>query len=109
MMVVGGIPVVIGALIFGSGTWTMLSGRGMIALAYVIFVAMVFCHWAFMRLVTMLPATITGISSLMVPVVGVFSGMIMLGEKPGASEWGALVLILSALAVILLPGRSTTR
>jgi drug/metabolite transporter (DMT)-like permease len=56
-----------------------------------------------MRLVKMLPATIIGISSLTVPVVGVFSGMLMLGEKPGAAEWGALLLILGALAVILLP------
>jgi len=106
MMLLGGIPVALGAVLFGGTEFSLLSGKAVLALVYVIFVAMVFCHWAFMRLVTMLPATITGISSLTVPVVGVFSGMLMLGEKPGMAEWGALVLILCALAVILVPPRS---
>jgi drug/metabolite transporter (DMT)-like permease len=106
MMLLGGIPVLLGAALFGGSEFKPLSGKALVALAYVVFVAMVFCHWAFMRLVSMLPATITGISSLTVPVVGVFSGMLMLGEKPGAAEWGALLLILCALAVILLPSRA---
>jgi drug/metabolite transporter (DMT)-like permease len=105
MMLVGGIPVAIGALLFGGTDFHTLSAKTWLALAYVIFVAMVFCHWAFMRLVTMLPATIIGISSLTVPVVGVFSGMLVLGEKPGAAEWAALVLILAALGVVVMPSR----
>lgn len=107
MMLLGGIPVLLGALLFGGWEFKPLSAKALAALVYVVFVAMVFCHWAFMHLVKMLPATITGISSLTVPVVGVFSGMLMLGEKPGAAEWGALLLILCALAVILLPSRAT--
>ena len=106
MMLLGGIPVLVGAILFGGTEFKPLSLKATIALAYVVLVAMVFCHWAFLRLVTMLPASITGISSLTVPLVGVFSGMLMLGEKPGAAEWGALVLILCALAVILVPSRS---
>ena len=106
MMLLGGIPILIGALLFGGTEFHGLSPKSWLAMAYVVFVAMVFCHWAFMRLVTMLPATITGISSLTVPVVGVFSGMLVLGEKPGAAEWVALVLILCALAVVMLPGRN---
>lgn len=106
MMLLGGIPVLVGALLFGGSEFKLLSSKALLALAYVVFVAMVFCHWAFQRLVKMLPATITGISSLTVPVVGVFSGMLMLGEEPGAAEWGALALILCALAVILIPSRS---
>ena len=103
MLLLGGVPILLGALLFGGWELQALSGKALLALAYVVFVAMVFCHWGFQRLVRMLPATITGISSLAVPVVGVFSGMLMLGEEPGAAEWGALVLILCALAVILLP------
>ncbi|MEO8136798.1 MAG: DMT family transporter [Betaproteobacteria bacterium] len=105
MMLLGGIPVVLGAILFGGTEFTPLSVKATFALVYVVFVAMVFCHWAFMRLVQMLPATITGISSLTVPVVGVFSGMVMLGEKPGMADWAALVLILCALAVIMVPRR----
>jgi drug/metabolite transporter (DMT)-like permease len=103
MMLLGGIPVLLGAILLGGDQRNALSGRALLALVYVILVAMVFCHWAFMRLVTMLPASITGISSLAVPVVGVFSGMWILGEQPRVAEWGALALIVGALAVILLP------
>lgn len=106
MMLLGGIPVLLGAVFFGGSEFKLLSGKALVALAYVILVAMVFCHWAFLRLVSMLPATITGMSTLTVPVVGVFSGMLMLGEKPGAAEWGALLLIMGALAAILLPSRA---
>lgn len=109
MMLIGGIPVAIGALLFGGTDFHNLSAKSWAALVYVIFVAMVFCHWAFMRIVTMLPATITGISSLMVPVVGVFSGMLVLGEEPGAAEWAALMLILGALGVVLMPSRGPTK
>jgi len=108
MMAVGSVPVALGAILFGGTDFHGLSVRSLLALVYVIFVAMVFCHWAFMRLVTLLPATITGISSLMVPVVGVFSGMLVLGEQPGAAEWAALVLILAALGVVLLPSRGVS-
>ncbi len=103
MMLLGGIPVLIGAALFGGSELQNLRATTWVALAYVIFVAMVFCHWAFIRIVTLLPATITGISSLTVPVVGVFSGMLMLGEQPGTAEWLALALILGALAVVMIP------
>lgn len=105
MMLLGGVPVFIGTLLFGGTDIHNLAPATWVALAYVIFVAMVFCHWAFIRIVTLLPATITGISSLMVPVVGVFSGMLVLGEQPGTAEWAALVLILAALGVVLLPSK----
>ena len=90
----------LGALLFGGWELQALSGKALLALAYVVFVAMVFCHWGFQRLVRMLPATITGISSLAVPVVGVFAGMVVLAEKPGPAEWGALLLILSGLYML---------
>jgi drug/metabolite transporter (DMT)-like permease len=32
--------------------------------------------------------------------------MLVLGEKPGAAEWAALVLILAALGVVVMPGRN---
>jgi len=106
MMLVGGIPIVIGTILFGGSDFHWLSAKASLALAYVVVVAMVFCHWSFLRLVKMLPAMIIGISSLSVPVVGVFSGMLILGEQPGSAEWVALLLILGALVVVMLPSRA---
>jgi len=43
------------------------------------------------------------ISMLIIPVVGVLSGMLFLGERPKWSEYAALLLILSALATVIRP------
>jgi drug/metabolite transporter (DMT)-like permease len=36
-----------------------------------------------------------------VPIVGVFSGMLVLGERPGAAEWAALVFVIAAMYLVL--------
>ena len=43
----------------------------------------------------------SSLSSLPVPVVGVFSGMLFLGERPGPSEFIALALVLASLFAVL--------
>jgi drug/metabolite transporter (DMT)-like permease len=49
--------------------------------------------------------TTFSLSMLMTPVVGVFSGMLFLGERPGWIEFGALLLVLACLATVLIPPR----
>jgi threonine/homoserine efflux transporter RhtA len=44
---------------------------------------------------------ISSLSSLPVPVVGVISGMVVLGEQPGVQEWIALALVVVALFIVL--------
>jgi threonine/homoserine efflux transporter RhtA len=39
----------------------------------------------------------------MVPVVGVFSGMLVLGEHPQWTDFAALVLVTASVATVLLP------
>jgi O-acetylserine/cysteine efflux transporter len=46
-------------------------------------------------------------ASLPVPIVGVFAGMLVLGERPGPGEWTALALVLCAMIAVLWPGRAT--
>ena len=41
----------------------------------------------------------------MIPIVGAFGGMLLLGEHPQWSDLAALVLVVAALAVVLLPQR----
>jgi drug/metabolite transporter (DMT)-like permease len=43
----------------------------------------------------------------MIPVVGVLSGMVLLGERPQWHDIGALLFVFAALAAVLLPGRRT--
>ena len=54
-----------------------------------------------------LPATISGLSSLIVPIVGVVAAWAQLGERPSAAEGTGIVLILAALALLALAGRET--
>jgi drug/metabolite transporter (DMT)-like permease len=55
-----------------------------------------------------LPPTIAGLSSMLIPVVGVFSGMIALGERPTATDVAALASISAAVVAALLPRSDET-
>jgi drug/metabolite transporter (DMT)-like permease len=46
-----------------------------------------------------LPATISGLNALAVPIVGVIAAWIQLGERPSLAEGGGMLLILSGLAL----------
>ncbi len=53
-----------------------------------------------MRLVTLVPVSVSSLSSLITPLIGVISGILLLGEQPGWPEYSATVLILGAVAVV---------
>jgi drug/metabolite transporter (DMT)-like permease len=80
-----------------------LSSETLLAVAYIFLFPMVFCQWAFFRTVRLFPATIAAIGTLAIPVVGVYSSAVILGESVGWREFIALSLICSALASVLLP------
>ncbi|HEY4374499.1 MAG TPA: DMT family transporter [Burkholderiales bacterium] len=102
MMVVGGLPTAALALAFESALPPPLSIAAWAAVAYNVAVAGVVCYWAFYKLVNMVPASVAGIASLIVPVVGMLTGMVFLGERPTMSDWIALALIVGALGVVLV-------
>ena len=80
-----------------------LSARGWFAVAYNVFLAGTLAHWAWFTLARTLPVAVSSLSSLPVPVVGVISGILLLGERPGPQEWLALALVVTALFVVLFP------
>ena len=81
---------------------TELSGRATIALIYLFVLPMVFCQWAYFKVVRLFPAAIAAIGTLAVPVLGVFSSALILGERVGWNELFALILICGALASVLV-------
>ncbi|HEX6956733.1 MAG TPA: DMT family transporter [Ferrovibrio sp.] len=105
-MLLGGIPIFIMAPLFESDRWALYSTGAWLAVLYNASICFVFCYWAWNILVRQLPAGISGLSTLMIPVVGVFSSMLMLGEEPGWPELAALALVATALALILKPARA---
>ena len=105
MMLLGWLPLLLAAPLFDPQplvtTLATLSARGWFALAYNIFLAGTVAHWAWFTLARTLPVAASSLSSLPVPVVGVFSGIVLLGERPGVQEWLALGLVVLALFVVL--------
>jgi drug/metabolite transporter (DMT)-like permease len=104
IMLLGGVPIFAGALLFedlgalrGIGLWPALG------VAYNVIVAFAFAHWAWIKIATSVPVSVFSISMLIIPVVGVLSGMLFLGERPSWAEYAALVLIIAALATVIRP------
>jgi drug/metabolite transporter (DMT)-like permease len=75
-------------------------------LLYNIVFAVAFCHVVWSMLARKLPPAASGLSVMLIPVLGVFSGMWLLGERPYWQDYTALTLILLALSTVLLPART---
>ena len=69
-------------------------------------ISMAFCHVVWLRLARRLPPAASGLSMMMIPALGVFSSMWLLGEQPRWQDFVALALIVFSLATVLLPSRA---
>lgn len=102
IMLLGGAPIFVGALLLEDfrelgnvGLWPALG------LAYNVLVAFAFAHWAWIKIAISVPVSVFSISMLVIPVIGVLSGVVFLGERPSWSEVAALVCVLAALATVI--------
>ena len=112
LMIVGWVPIAIAAPMLDPNLLNAVrdfSPTAWFAIAYNIALAGTAAHWAWFTLARTLPVAVSSMSSLPVPVVGVFAGMIVLGERPGPAEWIALALVVCALVAVLWPGRGATK
>ena len=108
-LLLGGLPVAAGALLLenplGLADISLKAGA---TLLYLVLGPMIFCHWAFFVVVRMFPANVAAISTLSIPVIGVFSSALLLGEPVTAAESLALLLVVAALG-LTSAGRSAPR
>jgi drug/metabolite transporter (DMT)-like permease len=105
-MLASAIPVVLAAtLLFERPQWRLPVPIEWASITYNIFIAIAFCHIVWFKLARALPPAASGLSVMLIPVLGVFSGMWLLGEQPHWQDYAALGLILVALATVLLPAR----
>lgn len=112
MMLLGCAPLAVAAPFFddaGLARFAHVSWRVWFAIGYNILLAGTVAHWAWFTLARTLPVAVSGLASLPVPVVGVFAGMIVLGERPGAAEWLALGFVLASLAAVLWPSKAAAK
>jgi drug/metabolite transporter (DMT)-like permease len=104
IMFLGGVPIFLGTLLFEDlASLQGVSLRAWAGVLYNVLVSFAFAHWAWIKIATSVPVSVFSISMLVIPVIGVLSGVIFLGERPSWAEVAALVLVLGALATVIRP------
>jgi drug/metabolite transporter (DMT)-like permease len=102
-LILGGIPVIIGALILEPTTVLLqVSWRAALATGYAILIGNIFCFWAWVKVVNLFPASVASIGTLAIPVIGVLSSAMVLGEPIGFGEIAALILVVMALSIVMI-------
>src|SRR3569623_527111 len=93
------------ALAFELGAWRAPHAAEWAAIAYNALIIFGFAHVVWFKLARTLPPVAAGLSGMMIPVLGVFSGAWMRGETPHWQDYAAMVLILMAMSTVLLKPR----
>jgi drug/metabolite transporter (DMT)-like permease len=101
-LIIGGSPIVLAALWHDPPPHLLsLPGDTQLVLVYIIILPMIFGQWAWFKTLDRLPGTVAAIGSLAVPIVGLLSSALLLGEPLGPNEIAALVLVVVALVLVL--------
>jgi drug/metabolite transporter (DMT)-like permease len=108
-LLLGGLPIIAGACLLDPGKLAPLGWRASAALVYNIVIAFIICYWAWFKIVERASVTASSLGTLAIPVVGVFSSMLVLGERPDWREYLALLLVLAAIATVIVPARTRIR
>ena len=103
--VLGGWPVFLGLALFGHGPWLPTGAAAWFGLVFNLTIVFGFCWFAWNALARELPAQVSGISSLAVPIVGFVSGALILNEVPRTFDYVALAALVVAVALVLKPSR----
>lgn len=101
-ILLGTLPIAAVYLVLGEFAYDRASAEAWWATAYLILIALVFSYFAWFNVVQIFPAGVAAIGTLMTPIVGVVSGIVVLGEAFGLRDLVALVLIVGAVALVLL-------
>jgi len=100
-LLIGLIPMAIIAVLTEDFVLHNASSDALWAGVYVILVGMIAGYALWFRVVDIMPATIASIGALMIPIIGVISAAIVLGEPVGWTELIAMALVLSAVALVI--------
>jgi drug/metabolite transporter (DMT)-like permease len=99
---IGSLPIVVIAFfaepfVYHRASWPVIG-----ASIYLVTYALAFCYYAWFQAVRIFPTHISAIGSLLVPIVGIASSSLFLGEPFGWREVAALVLVVGAVALVLI-------
>ncbi|HUI18173.1 MAG TPA: DMT family transporter [Alphaproteobacteria bacterium] len=109
-LVLGGAPFVVVTLAWEPIVMQNASAVALWAMVYTVALPLLFCQYAWLKVVSLFPASIASIGTVLVPIVGVLSGALVLGEAIGWREIAALLLVLASLVlVVLTPAAASAR
>ncbi len=94
------------ALVFEHGHWVWPSDVTWGAIAFNAVGVFGFAHAAWFFLARNLPPVASTLSVMLIPVLGVFSGALWLGEVLHWQDWAAVVLMVLSIAAVLWPRRA---
>ena len=95
------------ALMFEPWPWPTPGTTTWGAIAYNAILIFGFAHAAWFYLARGLPPVASTLSVMLIPVLGVFSGALWLGETVHWQDWVAVLLMVAAIASVLWPGRAS--
>ena len=102
----GSIPLAVGASFIDYNAIMFPDWIPILGLLYNIFVATAFCFYAYFEVVRIFPVGVSTIGVMIAPIVGVFSGALILSEPLGILEFAALALVVAAIATPIMSRNS---
>lgn len=76
-----------------------LNAMTLFSLAFQVYAATHFSYWGWNLLLREYPISRVAPLSLLIPVFGIFSSMVILGQHPSAADWGLILLVLVAIVL----------
>lgn len=107
IMLIGAVPMIVMALLFeDQGALSEIGLWPALGVTYNVLLSFGWAYWAWIKIATQVSVTVFSICMLIIPVIGVISGMLFLGERPSLPEYLALVLVVGALLTVVAPARA---
>ncbi len=94
------------SLLFERARWQLPSATTTWSIAYNAVLIFGFAHATWFYLVRSLPPIASTLSVMMIPVLGVFTGALALGEVLHWQDWAAMLLMVVAIASVLWPRKA---
>jgi drug/metabolite transporter (DMT)-like permease len=101
-MLVVTVPVCMVALVTGTREWFVPSTQSIALIVYITLVPLCIGNVCWFSIVTLLPASVAGLSVIAVPMVAMVSGAWLLGEPLGPLQLAAMALCAASLGLALL-------
>jgi drug/metabolite transporter (DMT)-like permease len=99
---IGAAVAAVASLVFGERLPTVWPTPVLLALAWHVFIATAVAYVLWYRLLASSSATVSSLTTLAVPVVGVIGAMALVGDRPSGADWLGFGLVLGGAALAVL-------